>query len=240
MAKKKSEELHDDVEIIIDNAKETAEGVKEDMGEKLAEVKADAQTAIADVQEAVAERLKVEETPVENIAEKVEELKESAKETMSDAGAKIAGATESVVDELTHLGRQVAETLKKAWNSPERQNLEGEVRAGMRSFVSEVDKVVREVRQTVTKEGSTLKHDLTEEPVAAKEEPVASKTDSRLKVDLDLEDLTKKARSGFVFGLRWLSEEMGKLADQFSVSDKGTKSAEPTEEVIILEEEKKS
>lgn len=106
-----------------------------------------------------------------------------------------------IVDELSKMGRKFAETLQSAWDSEERSKFEADVREGMRSFTSEVDKVIRDIRTS-----------------AGADKAKASAEDLREKVEtkVDVDDFTKKARGGIVSGLRWFSEELGKLADQFS------------------------
>jgi hypothetical protein len=121
------------------------------------------------------------EIPIE---EEVEALK--AEEKSADIAA-----------ELQSLGRQVAETIQRAWNSEERQRMEKDVRVGVKSFVDEIDKVIREARDSQA--AARLKEEATE-----------------AKTRVEKSDLGRKARGGFVQGLQWLSEELAKLADQFS------------------------
>ena len=106
----------------------------------------------------------------------------------------------NVADELKDLGRQFAETLKTAWNSEERQRVESEVRQGLESFVSEVDKAIREAKDSETAERLRTEA-------------------SEIKIKVEDSDVGRKARSSFVQGLHWLSQELGKLADQFTVSE---------------------
>ncbi len=116
------------------------------------------------------------------------------------AGLKDEEKTTDIAAELQSLGRQVAETIQRGWNSEERQRVEKEVRVGVKSFVDEVDKVIREARES---------------QAAARLKEEASEAKSRV----EQSDLGRKARGGFVQGLRWLSEELGKLANQFSPAD---------------------
>ncbi len=106
-----------------------------------------------------------------------------------------------VAVELKNLGRQFAETLQSAWNSEERQRVEVEIREGMRSFADEVDKVIQEAKES--KAADKVKEKATN--VAGKVETAG---------------LGRKARGGFVNGLRWLSEELVKVADKFTVPEK--------------------
>lgn len=115
-------------------------------------------------------------------------------------GLKAEEKTADIAAELQSLGRQVAETIQRAWNSEERQRVEKDVRVGVKSFVDEVDKVIREARDSQT---------------AARIKEEASEKSARIAQS----DLGRKARGGFVQGLQWLSEELGKLANQFSPAD---------------------
>ncbi len=131
--------------------------------------------------EEIKERLKVE-IPVE------EEVSKS--ETKSD-----------IVTELKDLGRQFAQTLQSAWNSEERQRVESEVREGMKSFAKEVDKVIREVKE------SQMAEKVKEEAIEIKDKFESGK-------------VGQKTRTGVVQGLQWLSEELGRLAEQFTPAEK--------------------
>lgn len=106
-----------------------------------------------------------------------------------------------VAVELKNLGRQFAETLQTAWKSEEKQRVEDEVRQGMKSFVEEVDKAFRNLKAT---------------PAAQKVKDEAE----QVKEKVETGELGRKARGGLVQGLQWLSDELAKLADQFTVSEK--------------------
>lgn len=106
-----------------------------------------------------------------------------------------------VATELRNLGRQFAETLRTAWNSQERQKFESEVREGVKSFADEVDKVIRELRES---------------PAAQK----AKEEATTLKTKVEAAEVGQKTRTGLVQGLNWLSEELAKLANQFTPPEK--------------------
>lgn len=118
----------------------------------------------------------------------VEEVTEPVKAEASE-GVDIA-------EELKGLGRQFAETLQSAWNSEERQKFESDIRQGMRSFADEVDKVIREARESET--GQRIREETSE---------VFEKVETS--------EFGQKARGGLAQGLQWLSTELGKLADRF-------------------------
>jgi CHASE3 domain sensor protein len=119
--------------------------------------------------------------------EEFEIPEEGAKETPSDRF--------DVAAELSRLGRKVAETLRSALESDERQRIEQDLRQGMQSFVQEAEEVIREVRSGNV--GQRVRGEAVQ-----------------LKEQVESADLGRKMRSGMVQGLRWLSEEMGRLADQ--------------------------
>ena len=140
--------------------------------------------------EEIKERLKVE-IPVEEEAAKAE--------TRRDFG-----------EELKNLGKQFADTVQTAWNSEERRQVEGEIRAGVKSFVDEVDKAIKEAKESQA--AAKVKEEATE-----------------FKTKVETGDFGKKAREGLVQGLQWLSEELGKLADQFTPAEKSPEDTTPTE-----------
>jgi len=143
----------------------------------------------------------------------VEEIKERLKVEIpvEEEAAKADAAQRDVVEELKGLGKQFAETLQAAWNSEERQKVESEVREGMKSFVNEVDKAIRQVKESDV--ASKVKVEATE-----------------VKTKVESSDLGQKARDGFAQGLQWLSEELGKLADQFTPKEKQPPTDESSEE----------
>ncbi len=118
-----------------------------------------------------------------------------------EIAAKPASTTVNVTEEFQKLGRQFANTLESAWNSDERQQVEGEVRAGLRSFADEVDKIIRDVKDS-----------------PATEKVTGSATDAKDRVGSS--DVGQKAMVGLAGGLRWLGQELGNMADHFSVPEK--------------------
>lgn len=102
-----------------------------------------------------------------------------------------------VSDALRDLGRQFAETLERAWNSQERREFETEVKEGVRRFGDEVNKVFSEAKES---------------PAARKVKEEAQEVRGRVESG----ELSRKARSSMVEGLQWLSQELARLAEQFS------------------------
>lgn len=149
------------------------------------------------------------EIPVE---EDVDKLKQEEK-------AKQAGQEADVVAEMKKLGQQFAATLQTAWDSEERKQIESDVRAGLRSFVDEVDKVIREAKQSPA--ADRVKHEAAE-----------------VKDKVEGSEWTYKAREGVVQGLHWLSVELDRLANQFTVPEKQPEEPQAEEAEAGAEEEK--
>jgi hypothetical protein len=137
----------------------------------------------------------------------VTEIKARLAEEIPVEEEEMAGATKhsgedvDVSAELRNLGRQLAETFKTAWASEERKKVEGEIRQGVKTFVDEMDKAIREVKKS---------------PAAQKmrEEAVEIKTRA------ESGELSQKTKANMAQGLRWLSEELEKLANQFTPQEK--------------------
>lgn len=142
----------------------------------------------------------------------VEEIKERLKVEIpvEEEETVKAETTRNFGDELKNLGKQFADTVQSAWNSEERHRVETEIRTGVKSFVSEVDKAIKEAKESDT-------------AAKFKEEAVEVKT------KIESSDFGQKTRDGLVQGLQWLSEELGKLAEQFAPEEK-TADAAPVEE----------
>jgi hypothetical protein len=117
------------------------------------------------------------------------------------------GQDTDVSAELRNLGRQLAETFKTAWASEERKKVEGEIRQGVKTFVDEMDKAIREVRQSSAAQ-----------KVKAEAAEIKSKAEAG--------ELSQKTKANMAQGLRWLSEELEKLANQFTPTEKQPPSEE--------------
>ena len=118
-----------------------------------------------------------------------------------------------IMDEFKNLGRQFAVAIESMWNSEERVRVETEIREGVHSFVEEVDKVIREAKDSETFD--KMKNDAAE-----------------AKANFEGSDLGEKTRVGVVQGLTWLSEEFGKLAEQFTAPEKAPQDAAEEEPVV--------
>ncbi len=115
-----------------------------------------------------------------------------------------------IVGEFKDMGRQFGETMRSAWYSEERVRFEKEIRKGVQSFTAEVDKAYGEVRES---------------DAAAR----AKKEAGEVKAKVDQTEVADKAREGLAQGLHWFSQELEKLADQFTPASPAEK-APPGEE----------
>lgn len=139
----------------------------------------------------------------EDQEQEIKELKQEIEIPVEEDGDQFKEGEPSpdVVAEFKHLGRQFAETIEAAWNSDERRRIEQDVREGVRSFAGEVDKVLADAKSSPASD-------------RIREEG------GKIKEQVDSTDLGRRARSGIVQGLAWMSEELGKLAEQFTAEEK--------------------
>lgn len=110
--------------------------------------------------------------------------------------AKSSG-TVNLEEELKNLGRQFADTIQTAWNSEEVKKIETEVRAGVKKFAEEVSNVFNDAKESKAgqKVGETVNK-------------------------VDASDTAQSVKAGLAQGLRWLSQELGKLSDSMTVEEK--------------------
>lgn len=125
------------------------------------------------------------------VTEDVEAMKEDEK-----------GQTGNVTDALRNLGQQIAQTVHTAWDSEERKELERELREGMQQFAAEMDKAFNEAKSS---------------PAGQRAQEEAAE----LKESIEKGELAPKIQNSLVQGLHWLSDELGKLANQFTAPGKG-------------------
>lgn len=119
-------------------------------------------------------------------------------EDFQDA-AKAADSSD-VVEEFKRLGRQFAGTLEGIFTSEEARRVETEIRAGMKSFADEVEKAFHEAKDSHA--ASRMKEEAT-----------------GMKDRVETGEYGRKAQEGIVSGLRWLSTELEKLANQFTSAE---------------------
>lgn len=120
-------------------------------------------------------------------------------EEESSGGPK--GSRPDLAEEFKRLGRQFADTLESVINSEEVRRVEGEVRAGMKSFADEVEKAFREAKDS---------------PTATRMKEEAGNVAGRV----ESTDVSRKAQEGLVSGLRWLSTELEKMASQLTPTER--------------------
>lgn len=145
----------------------------------------------------------------------IDQLKEEERATVQitieeeDVAPHKASQEQADVSEaLRDLGRQFAETIQSAWNSQERREFEREVREGIEHFGDEMNRVFREARES-------------EAAQKVREEA------EEVKTKVETKEFSRKARASLVDGLTWLSQEMAKLAEQFSPTEKQPEDVEP-------------
>jgi GTPase involved in cell partitioning and DNA repair len=144
--------------------------------------------------------------------EQINQLKEEVKAqnerlVIEEEELKGSGDKMDFAAEFQKIGRQLAETLQAAWDSEERKRVEKEVREGVQTLVNEVDQVIREVKSS-------------EKTAKLKEEA------EELKNRVETSDVSGRARTGVAQGLRWLSETLAELANQFTPAEKAPESEE--------------
>ena len=133
----------------------------------------------------------------------VEEIKARLKVEIpfEDEPAAPKGDQPDIADEFKKLGQQFADTIRAAWHSEERVKIETEIREGMKTVADEVSKAFHE----------------------AKESEAAQKVKSeagQLKEQVKSGEISVKARRNMAHALGWLSQELGKLAEQFTPAEK--------------------
>jgi hypothetical protein len=114
---------------------------------------------------------------------------------------KAAVEQDDIVAELRNLGKQFGNTITVAWQSEERQHVSKQVQEGIQSFAKEVDKAIKNLKES---------------QVAQKAQEEAGEIRSRVEKG----ELKDKTKSGVAGGLRWFSNELAKLADQFTPVEK--------------------
>jgi hypothetical protein len=106
-----------------------------------------------------------------------------------------------IAEALRNLGQQFANTMQAAWDSAERKEIEKELREGMQQFSAEVDKAFQQAKTS---------------PAGQRAQEEAAE----LKDSFEKGELAPKIQGSLVQGLHWLSDELGKLADQFARTEK--------------------
>ena len=149
------------------------------------------------------------------MTDSVDDIKDRLK---GEEPAAEANPAQDIVEELRDVGKQFADTLNRAWNSEERNRVEEEVRAGVKAFGEEIDKVISGVRSGNARE--TVK------------ETAEKVTPPRVNPS----EAGDKAKEGVVSGLRWLSTELGKVADRFTPHEDGVVEGSAEEIIEVVDE----
>lgn len=142
-----------------------------------------------------------DEKPVIDQLKEEERLKIDIPVEEEASGGK-TGSEADIVEEFKRLGRQFADTLEGIFTSDEAKRMENELRAGMKGFADEVEKAFHQVKES---------------PAATRVKEEAGAAKDRVETG----EIGRKAQEGVVSGLRWLSDELEKLAGQFTPADKG-------------------
>ena len=148
------------------------------------------------------------------MTDSVDDIKDRLK---GEETAAEANPAQDIVEELRDVGKQFADTLNRAWNSEERNRVEEEVRAGVKAFGEEIDKVISGVRSGNARE--TVKEQT-----------------ERVNTRVNPGDAGEKAKEGVVSGLRWLSTELGKVADRFTPHEDGVVEGSAEEIIEVVDE----
>lgn len=103
----------------------------------------------------------------------------------------------NIEDELKNLGKQFADTIKTAWNSEEIKKVEVQVREGIKKFSEEVGNAFSDAKDSKAgqKVGDTVNK-------------------------VDTSEAAQSMKKGLAQGLRWLSQELGKLSDSMTATEK--------------------
>ena len=148
------------------------------------------------------------------MTDSVDDIKDRLK---GEETAAEANPAQDIVEELRDVGKQFADTLNRAWNSEERNRVEEEVRAGVKAFGEEIDKVISGVRSGNARE--TVKEQT-----------------ERVNTRVNPGDAGEKAKEGVVSGLRWLSTELGKVADRFTPHEDGVVEGSAEEIIEVVDD----
>jgi BMFP domain-containing protein YqiC len=155
-------------------------------------------------------------------SQKIDELKQDERLKIEVPADETAGSARSetidVTEEFKRLGRQFGAALESLFTSDEAKRIEGDVREGVKSFANEVEKAVRDVAASPA--ADRLRADAVD-----------------LKTRVESGDVSRKAQATLVEGLRWLSAELERAADNFGKASAGAgaKSSPADVEDIIVE-----
>ncbi len=111
---------------------------------------------------------------------------------------------EDLAAEFAALGKKLGEAISAAWQSEERHKLQADLKDGLERFSAEVDKAVKDLRQSeVGQKVQTGVQDVAEDVKSGK--------------------VGEEVRKGMVTALRSLSEALDRMANTFTPHEEGPK-----------------
>jgi len=119
-------------------------------------------------------------------------------------------AERNIADELNKLGKQVADAIKAAWESEDRQKLQTEITEGLQQFGNQVTEAAQKAG-----ESSTAKQ-LREQA-------------EKVVTEVRESDIVDDVRKGLLTGLDALNKELGKLLEKLEAKQEPKTPPEPAE-----------
>jgi len=113
-----------------------------------------------------------------------------------------------VVEELNELGKKLGDALRTLLDSPQRQEIEEDVREGLQTVVSEINEALTKARST---------------EVARDVEQQAGKVIDAVRAS----KVTEEARAGLFKGLQTLNTELDKLVERLQTKTEPEPEPEP-------------
>jgi hypothetical protein len=120
---------------------------------------------------------------------------------MSDNGIpeneRVKEETPDIARELADLGKKLGDAINAAWNSEERNKIQGEIKEGLQRFSTEVDAAIKNLRESDV--GEKVKSGV-----------------KQVREDVEAGKVADDLRRGTVTALRSLSEALDKMANSFT------------------------
>ena len=110
--------------------------------------------------------------------------------TAEDESSNAAASGMNIEEELRKFGQQLADTIQSAMNSDEVKKVQADMQAGMKKFADEMGTAFTNVKGSETGQKVTQKVE-----------------------EIDSSEVAQSFKQGVSQGLRWLSQELGKLSD---------------------------
>ncbi len=117
----------------------------------------------------------------------------------------------NIADELNRLGKQIADTIKAAWESDDRKKLQTEITEGLQKFGEQVTEATKKAGESDT--AKQLREQA--EKVAA---------------EVRESNVVEEVRQGLLTGLETLNKELGKLLERLEQGKAPTPAAPPAAE----------